>query len=55
MTTFDKRYYYWWASAIVAATGLIIVTTNMSPTTEMIYTVVETVHSAAKAKEGEQY
>ena len=54
MTTFDKKY-YWWASAIIAVTGLIIVTTNMSPTTEMVYTVVETVHSAAKAKEGEQY
>ena len=53
MTTFTKH--YWWTSAIIAVVGLIIVTTNMSPTTEMIYTVVETVHSAAKAKDGEQY
>ena len=54
MTTFDTKH-YWWASAIIAVVGLIIVTTNMSPSTEMIYTVVETVHSAAKAKDGEQY
>ena len=49
--------HYWWTSAIIAVVGLIIVTINMSPTTdtEMIFTVVETVHSAAKAKDGEQY
>jgi|TARA_B100000073_G_scaffold292624_1_gene256039 hypothetical protein len=45
----------WWCYSITAAIGLLIVTINMSPASEMVQTVVDTVHSAAKARDGEQY
>jgi len=59
LQVFTLRYvtnqkHLWWAYALTASIGLICVTT-LVPESELIQTIVDIVHSPAKARDGEQY